>query len=229
MLNYYAIAVTWFSLNTLLKYKYTDISIVGTCLSFVHSVTTTLLTYPYIKHITSAEYNQEIIIYNDNDNYNDNYNDHYNDNDNDNYHFKYILCSTLCFYMIDLTTVCIPMRLYKYITHHTCAIIMIMYMLVDGRSLNIAINILFYAECSVPIYILYNQLNIYKNALRKPVLCVYNCVGTWTRVIKFTEIFVMFSIFSPINSWIIVIPSGIICIGSIVFQWSMWGVLLSYD
>ena len=200
MLDYISIAFAWFSINTLLNYNYKNKHIIGDWLSFIHSSSSILFTYPYVSQITIPEYKNEVLIYKED--------------------YKYIFCSTICFYILDLITLCIPSRLYKYIIHHISGLIVIIYMLYDKYSLNIGINILFYAECSVPIYILYNKLK--KGSLKKVVLVIYNCIGTWSRVLKFGHIFIMFALFSPINNWIILIPGGIICLGSFAFQCSMW-------
>ena len=204
MINYVGVGFIWYTIHFIIsKLSRGDRTIYGEYNSLIHSSTTTILSYHQYSNLTSIDYKQPIPnteVQN------------------------VILFSSFMFYIVDLLKVCIPNRLWMYIIHHLSSMSMIGYFITINKYSNICMNVLFFAESSVPLYILYKYLIKYheENHLVNSILYViYSFIFTITRIFYMGDILCMYLLFSNQNKFIVFIPGTIIYGGSLMWSCSM--------
>tara|TARA_Y100001958_G_C21189823_1_gene518185 strand:+ start:171 stop:836 length:666 start_codon:yes stop_codon:yes gene_type:complete len=201
MINYVGVGFIWYTIHFIIsKLSKGDRTIYGEYNSLIHSTTATILSYHQYSNLTSIDYKQPIP---------------------NTECQNLILFSSFMFYIVDLLKVCIPNRLWMYIIHHLSSMSMIGYFIIINKFSNISMNVLFFAESSVPLYILYKYLTKYYEEYKCMNSClyiIYSIVFTLTRVFYMGDILCMYLLFSKQNKIIVFIPGIIIYGGS--FMWS---------
>lgn len=200
-------SISWIINHCLIHCKYSNvenrknkvIKDLGEYISFLHSSSATLLSYMYITKLTLDDYKYP---------------------QTNKMEHNLILFSSVCYFTIDLFFVCIPLRLYRFIWHHISSLYILLYILYNGVNSNIIINLLFYAEYSVPFYVLWKYLDKNWQRFDKLVFIsfvVYIFFFTKSRLLNLGDIFIMYMLFSPHSKYIILIPSLFIYGGSLLW------------
>ena len=201
MIHYISVGFIWYIIHILnSSLSKGDRTIYGEYNSLIHSTTATIFSYFQYSNLTSIDYKQPI---------------------QNSEIQNIILFSSFMFYVIDLVKVCIPDRIWMYIIHHLSSMSMIGYFILINKYSNISMNVLFFAESSVPLYILYKYLVKYHEKYKYMNNClyiIYSIIFTVTRVFYMGDILCMYLLFSNQNKIIVFIPGIIIYGGS--FMWS---------
>jgi hypothetical protein len=201
MINYIGIGFIWYTIHFIIsKLSRGDRTIYGEYNSLIHSTTATILSYHQYSKLESVDYKEPIPntgVQN------------------------LILFSSFMFYILDLVKVCIPKRLWMYIIHHLSSMSMIAYFMTINQYSNISMNVIFLAESSVPLYVIYKYLVKYhqENHLFNFIFyIIYSFMFTITRICYMGDILCMYLLFTNQNKLVVFIPGIIIYGGS--FAWS---------
>lgn len=204
MINYVGVGFIWYTIHFIIsKLSKGDRTIYGEYNSLIHSTTATILSYHQYSNLETIDYKQPIPnteVQN------------------------LILFSSFMFYVVDLAKVCIPKRLWMYIIHHLSSMSMIGYFITINQYSNISMNVLFFAESSVPLYVVYKFLiqNYQEYYLFNFIFyIIYSFIFTITRICYMGDILCMYLLFSNQNKLIVFIPGTIIYGGSLMWSCSM--------
>jgi hypothetical protein len=205
MFNYIGIGFIWYTIHFIIsKLSRGDRTIYGEYNSLIHSTTATILSYHQYSNLKSIDYKQPIP-----------------NTEGQNL----ILFSSFMFYVVDLAKVCIPKRLWMYIIHHLSSMSMIGYFITINKYSNISMNVLFFAESSVPLYIIYKYLSKYYSkydVFNFIIFIIYSLVFTITRAFYIGNILCMYLLFTPMNKILISLPSFIIYGGSLGWVYNLF-------